>query len=116
MCIRDSNKTDLKISLMALKNPEKETRFENCVADVNIPVGEVFTSPVLQGTEGTLFVGNVYIGDYQFKNLCIRFENGRTADYTCENFADEEECRRLVKQVILKNHEMCIRDRPMIRQ
>lgn len=102
---RGENKTDLKISLMELKNPEKETRFENCVADVNIPVGEVFTSPVLQGTEGTLFVGNVYIGDFQFKNLCIRFENGKTVDYTCENFADEEECRKLVKQVILKNHD-----------
>ena len=28
-----------------LNDPEKETLFENCVADVNIPVGEVFTSP-----------------------------------------------------------------------
>ncbi len=102
---KGENKTDLKINLLELKDPKKETRFENCVADVNIPVGEVFTSPVLQGTEGTLFVGNVYIGDFQFKNLCIRFENGRTADYTCENFADEEECRKLVKQVILKNHD-----------
>lgn len=102
---RGGNKTDLKISLMELKDPAKQTRFENCVADVNIPVGEVFTSPVLQGTEGTLFVGNVYIGDFQFKNLCIRFENGKTVDYTCENFADEEECRKLVKQVILKNHD-----------
>lgn len=102
---KGENKTDLRISLMELKNPEKETRFENCVADVNIPVGEVFTSPVLQGTEGTLFVGNVYIGDFQFKNLCIHFENGRTTDYTCENFADKEECRKLVKQVILKNHD-----------
>ena len=27
----------------------KESLFENCVADVNIPVGEVFTSPVLKG-------------------------------------------------------------------
>lgn len=102
---KGENKTDLKINLLELKDPKKETRFENGVADVNIPVGEVFTSPVLQGTEGTLFVGNVYIGDFQFKNLCIRFENGRTADYTCENFADEEECRKLVKQVILKNHD-----------
>lgn len=102
---KGENKTDLKINLLELKDPKKETRFENCVADVNIPVGEVFTSPVLQGTEGTLFVGNVYIGDFQFKNLCIHFENGRTADYTCENFADEEECRKLVKQVILKNHD-----------
>ena len=102
---RGENRTDLRISLVTLEHPERETRFENCVADVNIPVGEVFTSPVLQGTEGTLFVGNVYIGDFQFRNLCIHFENGRTTDYTCENFAGEEECRKLVKQVILKNHD-----------
>ena len=37
-------------------DPDRETNFENCVADVNIPVGEVFTSPVLTGTEGTLHV------------------------------------------------------------
>ena len=102
---RGENRTDLRISLVTLEHPERVTRFENCVADVNIPVGEVFTSPVLQGTEGTLFVGNVYIGDFQFRNLCIHFENGRTTDYTCENFAGEEECRKLVKQVILKNHD-----------
>lgn len=102
---KGDNKTDLKISLRKLKNPEKETRFENCLADVNIPLGEVFTSPVLEGTEGMLYVGNVYIGDFQFKNLCIHFENGRTTDYTCENFESEEECKKLVKQVILKNHD-----------
>ena len=34
---------------MNLNNPEKETNFENCLADVNIPLGEVFTSPKLTG-------------------------------------------------------------------
>lgn len=52
----NGNRTDLRIQLMKLNNPDKETIFENCVADVNIPVGEVFTSPVLEGTEGTLHV------------------------------------------------------------
>ena len=40
------NRTDLRIALHTLHDPQKETNFENCVADVNIPVGEVFTSPV----------------------------------------------------------------------
>ena len=48
---KGNNTTDLKVQLYRLNNPEKETIFENCVADVNIPVGEVFTSPVLEGTE-----------------------------------------------------------------
>lgn len=50
-CVRilgkDGNRTDLTVQLHRLENPVKETIFENCVADVNIPVGEVFTSPVL---------------------------------------------------------------------
>ena len=38
------NRTDLTVQFHTLKNPDRETNFENCVADVNIPVGEVFTS------------------------------------------------------------------------
>ena len=44
---KGDNETDMTVELYRLKNPQKETIFENCVADVNIPVGEVFTSPVL---------------------------------------------------------------------
>lgn len=99
------NRTKLKVALRRLKNPAKETNFENCVADVNIPVGEVFTSPVLSGTEGTLFVGSVYIGDFQFKDLYMEFKDGRVVDYGCANFEDEKEGRALVKQVIMKNHD-----------
>lgn len=55
---RGENETNLKISLHLLTDPQRQTNFENCVADVNIPVGEVFTSPVLAGTEGLLHVEN----------------------------------------------------------
>ena len=41
------NETQMKIFLHTLTDQAKQTNFENCVADVNIPVGEVFTSPVL---------------------------------------------------------------------
>ena len=99
------NRTKLKVALRRLKNPAKETNFENCVADVNSPVGAVFTSPVLSGTEGTLFVGSVYIGDFQFKDLYMEFKDGRVADYGCANFEDEKEGRALVKQIIMKNHD-----------
>ncbi|MDO5350566.1 MAG: aminopeptidase [Lachnospiraceae bacterium] len=102
---KGDNGTDLRVRLQSLSDPEKETKFENCVADVNIPLGEVFTSPKLTGTEGTLNVGSVYIGDFQFKNLKMQFADGMVKDYSCENLEDPEECRKLVKQVILKNHE-----------
>ena len=76
------------------------------MADVNIPVGEVFTSPVLEGTEGVLNVGTVYIGEIQYKNLKLRFENGRVAEASCDNFPEDPEAgRRLVIQGIMGGHE-----------
>ncbi len=102
---KGENRTNLKVKLHTLRNPEKETNFENCVADVNIPLGEVFTSPVLSGTEGRLQVGSVYIGDYQFKNLNMEFRDGKILSYSCDNFEDPEAGKALIKQMILKNHE-----------
>ena len=49
---------------------------ENCVADVNIPVGEVFTSPVLSGTDGLLHVSQVYLEGLQFRDLKLEFKDG----------------------------------------
>lgn len=88
---RDDNETSMKVMLHPLKNRNRETNFENCVSDVNIPLGEVFTSPVLTGTNGLLHVKNVYVQDYQFKNLRMRFEDGRVTEYSCSNFAAEED-------------------------
>lgn len=99
------NRTDLKISLHKLKNPEKETIFENCVADVNIPVGEVFTSPVLQGTNGILHVTKVFLNGLEYRNLVITFEDGMIVDYTCDNFSKEEENRAFIKENILFRHK-----------
>ena len=102
---KGKNKTDLTIHLYHLNDPEKETCFENCVADVNIPVGEVFTSPVLKGTEGTLFVSKVYLNDLQYRNLEMTFEDGMVKEYGCDNFEDAEEGKRFIKRNLLFNHE-----------
>lgn len=98
------NRTDLKVNLWKLSDPEKETIFENCVADVNIPVGEVFTSPVLEGTNGLLHVTGVYLDGLEYKNLTLTFEEGMIKDYTCDNFAKEEENRNFIKENILFRH------------
>lgn len=102
---RGDNETDLRISLHPLEAPERQTNFENCVADVNIPVGEVFTSPRLSGTEGLLHVSQVYIGDFQFQNFRMQFKDGMITAYSCDNFEDPEEGKALIRQQILKNHE-----------
>ena len=102
---KDENCTDLKIQLYRLENPEKETIFENCVADVNIPVGEVFTSPMLEGTNGVLYVSKVYLNELQYRDLKITFEDGKIVDYSCSNFEDAEEGRKYIKSNVLHNHD-----------
>ena len=102
---KGNNKTDLDIQLYPLKDPSKETIFENCVADCNIPVGEVFTSPVLKGTNGTLHVSKVFLHELQYQNLEITFEDGMIKDYTCTNFESEEENKKYVFDNVLYNHD-----------
>ena len=78
---------------------------ENCLADVNIPLGEVFTSPVLKKTTGVLNVSSVYLNDIKFNNLTVWFEDGFVKDYTCTNFDDEAKNRELFKANVLYDHE-----------
>lgn len=98
---RNGNCTDLTVQLHSLKDREKETIFENCVADVNIPVGEVFTSPVLEGTNGLLHVSKVYLNELQYQDLKITFANGMIADYSCKNFERELENKEYIKEHVL---------------
>lgn len=103
---RGVNHTEMTVCLHELKCPEKQTNFENCVADVNIPVGEVFTSPVLCGTNGVLHVSGVYLDGLYYKDLKLTFTDGKVSDYTCGNFPDEEENRSYIKENILFHHDM----------
>ncbi len=102
---KGGNLTDLRVHLHHLDNPEKQTNFENCVADVNIPVGEVFTSPVLRETEGVLFVSKVFLNGLEYQDLKIRFQDGKIAEYTCGNFQNEEENQNFIKENILYHHD-----------
>lgn len=102
---RGKNCTNMKVCLHELSDREKETNFENCVADVNIPVGEVFTSPVLKGTEGILHVTKVFLNGLQYKDLKLTFRDGMVTDYTCANFESEEENRKFLKDTVLFHHD-----------
>lgn len=99
------NRTDMKVMMHIMEHPERETNFENCLADVNIPVGEVFTSPRLTGTEGCLNVSEVYLNDLKFVDLELHFKDGKITDYTCGNFDQEEVNIRFVKENLLQNRE-----------
>ena len=100
-----ANRTDLTVALAEKQDAEKETVFENCVADVNIPVGEVFTSPKLTGTEGLLHVTGVYLNELFYRDLTLTFRNGMIRDYTCGNYEKEEENRRYIHENVLFHHD-----------
>lgn len=102
---KDGNRTNMKVMMHVMEHPERETNFENCLADVNIPVGEVFTSPRLTGTEGCLNVSEVYLNDLKFVDLELHFRDGRITEYTCGNFEEEEANIRFVKENLLQNRE-----------
>lgn len=101
---QNGNRTDMKVMLHKI-DPAVETNFENCLADVNIPVGEVFTSPVLTGTNGTLNVSQVYLNELKYTDLCITFRDGKIEDYTCSNFDSEEENRAFIRENLMFNHD-----------
>ncbi len=102
---RNANTTNIKIKLHELQNPEKETNFENCLADVNIPLGEVFTSPMLTKTNGRYHVTRVFLNGLEYVDLTLEFRDGMVVDYTCKNFETEEENKKFIKENLLYNQE-----------
>lgn len=102
---KGENKTNIKVMLYPPKDLGKETNFENCLADVNIPVGEVFTSPKLKGTCGLLHVTEVYLESLRYNNLKLYFKDGEISDYSCKNFQLEEENKKFIKENLLYHHQ-----------
>ena len=94
------NETNICVALHEIDDPEKETNFVNCGADVNIPVGEVFTSPKLTGTNGLIHLKRIRIAKIQFKNVRIKVENGFAVEYSCENTGNKEEDHKIMEEVV----------------
>lgn len=102
---KNGNETDIRVTVLKPADPQRQTAFENCVADVNIPLGEVFTSPVLKGTTGVINVSEVYLNDVRFVNLTMRFEDGMIVEYNCDNYEDDAKNKALIKENVLYNHQ-----------
>ena len=101
----NGNETELIVALNELKDPEHETNFENCVADVNIPVGEVFTTPKLNGTAGLLHVKQVYLEGLKYVDLRLRFSGGVIDKYSCRNFEDDKLNKKYIEDNLLFHHK-----------
>ncbi len=97
----NGNETDINVMLMHMDDPAHQTLFENCVADVNIPVGEVFTSPRLQGTNGLLHVSRVFLKELEYRDLRLTFKDGYVSEYSCANFDTQEENQKFIKDNLL---------------
>ncbi len=93
-----TNRTDITVKMPEIKNPEKETNFYNCGADVNIPVGEVFTTPELKGTFGTLHIEETYLDGFNYKDLVLKFKDGCVTDYSCKNFDDAKQNKKYIEE------------------
>ncbi|MBS1515849.1 MAG: aminopeptidase [Bacteroidetes bacterium] len=102
---KDKNETLIRVSMHELKNPEEETNFLNIGADKNIPVGEVFTSPVLKGTDGILHFEEIFLRSLKFENLRLRFKDGFIEEYSCTNFGNNEENKKFVEENLLFPHK-----------
>lgn len=101
---QNGNKTDMYVMLHDI-DKNSETNFENCLADVNIPLGEVFTSPVLTGTCGVLNVSRAYLNELGYKQLHLTFKDGKIVDYTCSNFESDEKNKAFIRENLMYNHD-----------
>lgn len=101
----NGNETDIIVHIYEINDSSKETKFENCTADVNVPVGEVFTSPVLKETNGVLHVKEVFLDNFKYKNLKLVFKDGYIDNYSCTNFDNEKDNKKFIKQNLMYNHQ-----------
>lgn len=102
---RNGNRTNLRVALNTNLDLRTQTNFNNCTADVNVPVGEVFTSPKLEGTNGILHVKEVYLNGLLYKDLEIHFTEGVMSSYTCKNFEEEEKNIKYVMENLTQPHQ-----------
>lgn len=99
------NETHMQVALPKLQDESKQTNFVNCGADINHPVGEVFTSPQLANTKGILHIKQARISKIAFHNIKVTFEDGFVKDYSCTNSDDEKANHDLMEEVILHHRD-----------
>lgn len=102
---KNGNRTDISVKMQPLTDPTKQTNFFNCGADVNIPVGEVFTSPQLEETNGVLHVQSAFLNNITFKDLELKFKDGYVDEYICKNQDSDEDNKKLIQENLLFPHQ-----------
>jgi len=99
------NRTDLRVAMPPLADPTGQTNFTNGLATLNIPLGEVFTTPRLKDTNGILHIEETFLNGLKFSDLVLEFKDGYVADYSCSNFPDSADGRRYIEENLLFPHK-----------
>ena len=79
----EGNETDIRIRLWPVEHPEAQTKFLNCGGDLNIPYGEIFTTPRLAGTNGLFHVEEICLKGVFYHDLRLTFEDGWVVRADC---------------------------------
>ena len=99
------NETDLKVQLQTIANPETETNFLNGGATLNIPAGELFTTPQLTGTNGLLHIRETYLQGFRYQELKLRFVDGVISEFSCSNYPTAKANQAYIIKNLFANHE-----------
>ena len=100
----NGNKTDLRVALQPIANPDTESNFMSCGADVNIPIGEVYTSPQLSGTNGTLHVKEIVVSKKVYYDLLVSIKDGFVCDFSCSNFDNPKEGKEYIQNNLFNSN------------
>ena len=99
---KGNNQTNLEVWMKPILDRKRQTNFMNCGGDLNIPYGEVFTTPRLEGSSGLLHIPDIYLQNTQFHNLKLWFKDGEIVDYSSEYDGKEE--KDIVQKKLLSPH------------
>lgn len=73
---RNGNRTDLSVQMFPVAEADRQSNFLNCGGDLNIPYGELFTTPRLQGTSGRFHIREIYLSGVPYRDLELEFWDG----------------------------------------
>jgi aminopeptidase len=102
---KGKNRTDIRVMMQRIPDPRSQTNFVNCGADINIPVGEVYTSPRLRGTSGIIHFNEVFLRGLRFADLFFTIKDGYVASYGCKNFKQKKDNKKYIEENLLFPHK-----------
>lgn len=80
-----------------------QTKFYNMGSERNLPAGEIYCTPNLNGTNGIIHLNKTFINNDVIVDLFLKIENGMIVEYNCKNFLTEEENIKFLDEKLFEN-------------